>query len=432
MHRDRERLGGRQPGAELAVDEQRPDVAERDLADEVLDVDAAVAQRTAVLVRLGDLGAERDVALEAGLEARWRRRYVLRSGHCGLLTGLRRPSDGAHGRVRRLPWLASICPGRCREATGVWVASVTERVPATVGSERGMSMAQELAGMRVDYETEGLDVDALAGTWHEQLAKWLAEARRRGLPEANAMVLATASDEGRPSSRTVLCKGVDERGVVFYTNYTSAKSHDLRATRYASATFPWYAQHRQVHLRGPVELVAHEETREVLGDPPAGRAAGGVGVAAVDGRAQPPRARRRAGRGHRPVRRRRPVPVPAHWGGWRLMPGEVEFWQGRANRMHDRLRFASTRTTGAGRCAGWPRDRPAGPRPAAPGRHLGPAPVTRSARSLAGSPGRFEPAGGVRGVPMSGWGGSRVTGWTQRRVVRGRGVATRRPPSDER
>src|SRR5918997_1364150 len=73
------------------------------------------------------------------------------------------------------------------------------------------------------------------------------------------MVLATAGEDGRPSSRTVLCKGLDARGIVFYTNYTSAKSHQLRATRYASATFPWYAQHRQVHVRGHVELVTPEE-----------------------------------------------------------------------------------------------------------------------------------------------------------------------------
>ena len=159
--------------------------------------------------------------------------------------------------------------------------------------------------MRVDYAGEGLDVDALAGTWHEQLAEWLAEAEEAGLPEVNAMVLATAGDDGRPSSRTVLCKGLDERGVVFYTNYTSAKSHDLRVTRYASATFPWYAQHRQVHLRGPVELVPPEETQAYWASRPAGRAAGGVGVGAVDGGARPPGARRRAGRRHPAVRRRR-------------------------------------------------------------------------------------------------------------------------------
>ena len=99
-------------------------------------------------------------------------------------------------------------------------------------------MAQELAGMRVDYVGEGLDVEGLAGTWHEQLVKWFAEAQEAGFPEVNAMVLATANAEGRPSSRTVLCKGFDERGVVFYTNYTSSKSHDLRVVRYASATFP--------------------------------------------------------------------------------------------------------------------------------------------------------------------------------------------------
>lgn len=200
-------------------------------------------------------------------------------------------------------------------------------------------MAQELAGMRVDYETEGLDVDALAGTWHEQLAKWFAEAQEAGLPEVNAMVLATASDEGRPSSRTVLCKGLDERGVVFYTNYTSAKSHDLRTTRYASVTFPWYGQHRQVHLAGPVELVAPEETQRYWASRPRGAQLG----AWASPQSTVVRSRRALDDALAAVTDRfaddEPVPVPAHWGGWRLMPEEVEFWQGRSNRMHDRLRF---------------------------------------------------------------------------------------------
>ena len=89
-------------------------------------------------------------------------------------------------------------------------------------------MEAQLAQMRVDYRRDELDVGDLAGTWHEQLARWLADATAAGVVEPNAMVLATAGDDGTPSSRTVLCKDVDERGVVFYTNYTSAKSHDLR------------------------------------------------------------------------------------------------------------------------------------------------------------------------------------------------------------
>ena len=153
------------------------------------------------------------------------------------------------------------------------------------------------------------------------------------------MVLATADEDGRPSSRTVLCKGLDERGVVFYTNYTSAKSHDLRVTRYASATFPWYAQHRQVHVRGPVEEVAPEETQEYWASRPRGSQLG----AWASAQSTVVRDRRVLDDALAAITQRfaddEPVPVPGHWGGWRIQPEQVEFWQGRADRMHDRLRF---------------------------------------------------------------------------------------------
>ncbi len=200
-------------------------------------------------------------------------------------------------------------------------------------------MTQQLAGMRVDYLGKGLDVDALAPTWHEQLAVWLTEAQESGFPEVNAMVLATAGTDGRPSSRTVLCKGIDERGVVFYTNYTSAKSHDLRTTRYASATFPWYAQHRQVHVRGPVELVSPEETQAYWSGRPRGAQLG----AWASAQSSVVRDRRALDDALAVVTQRfaedEDVPVPGHWGGWRILPEQVEFWQGRADRMHDRLRY---------------------------------------------------------------------------------------------
>ncbi len=204
-------------------------------------------------------------------------------------------------------------------------------------------MADELAGMRVDYgraeEDEGLDVGALAATWHEQLRGWLAAAEDGGVVEANAMVLATATPDGRASSRTVLCKGLDARGVVFYTNYTSAKSHDLRMTRWASATFPWYAQHRQVHVRGPVELVAAAETEAYWASRPRGSQLG----AWASAQSTFVRDRRALDVALDGVTRRfaddEVVPVPQHWGGWRILPDEVEFWQGRTNRMHDRLRY---------------------------------------------------------------------------------------------
>ena len=129
--------------------------------------------------------------------------------------------------------------------------------------------------------------------------------------------------------------------MVFYTNYTSAKSHDLRATRYASATFPWYALHRQVHLRGPVELVAPEETQEYWASRPRGAQLG----AWASPQSTVVRSRRVLDDALAAVTQRfaedEAVPVPGHWGGWRIRPEEVEFWQGRANRMHDRLRFVS-------------------------------------------------------------------------------------------
>jgi pyridoxamine 5'-phosphate oxidase len=200
-------------------------------------------------------------------------------------------------------------------------------------------MAEQLADMRVDYRTEGLDVDELAPTWHEQLARWLAEADAAGVPEANAMVLATAGEDGRPSSRTVLCKGLDARGVVFFTNYTSAKSHDLRATRFASATFPWYAQHRQAHVRGTVELVSPAETQDYWVTRPRGSQLG----AWASAQSVVVRDRRVLDDALAAATQRFPddeaVPVPQHWGGWRIVPEQVEFWQGRTNRMHDRLRF---------------------------------------------------------------------------------------------
>ena len=199
---------------------------------------------------------------------------------------------------------------------------------------------RQLAGMRVDYRAGGLDVDALAPTWHEQLTGWLAEAEQAGVVEPNAMVLATSGPDGRPSSRTVLCKGLDERGVVFYTNYTSAKSHDLRATRYASATFPWYAQQRQVHVRGTVELVSAKETDAYWRSRPRGSQLG----AWASNQSVPVPDRRALDDALTASTRRYAdaelVPVPPHWGGWRICPEQVEFWQGRSDRMHDRLRFS--------------------------------------------------------------------------------------------
>jgi pyridoxamine 5'-phosphate oxidase len=198
---------------------------------------------------------------------------------------------------------------------------------------------ESLQTMRVDYRSDQLDVGDLAPTWHEQLARWLDEAAAAGIAEPNAMVLATAGNDGRPTSRTVLCKAIDQRGIVFYTNYTSAKSRDLRATRYASATFPWYLQHRQAHVRGAVQMVSPDETRAYWVTRPRGSQLG----AWASAQSTPVRDRKVLDDALEGITQRfadeAEVPLPPHWGGWRIVPEQVEFWQGRSNRMHDRLRF---------------------------------------------------------------------------------------------
>ncbi|WP_162830082.1 pyridoxamine 5'-phosphate oxidase [Amycolatopsis palatopharyngis] len=196
-----------------------------------------------------------------------------------------------------------------------------------------------LPGMRVAYDGGALEESALAPSWAEQLQVWLDEAESAGVAEPNAMVLATADAEGRPSSRTVLCKGLDQRGVVFYTNYTSAKSHDLTATRYASVTFPWYSLHRQVNVRGEVEKVDVTETAAYWASRPRGSQLG----AWASPQSRVVGDRRSLDNALHAIERRfadaEQIPFPPHWGGWRIRPDVVEFWQGRRDRLHDRLRY---------------------------------------------------------------------------------------------
>jgi pyridoxamine 5'-phosphate oxidase len=201
----------------------------------------------------------------------------------------------------------------------------------------------ELPKMRVSYEEGTLGEAELAGTWYEQLQAWLDDAIRAGCPEPNAMVLATANADGMPTSRSVLAKGLDERGVVFFTNYTSAKSHDLMATRFASATFPWFTLHRQATVRGTVEKVSQAETATYWASRPRGSQLGAWASPqsiVVSGRNALESALANVKRQFADVDE---VPVPPHWGGWRIRPEVVEFWQGRRDRMHDRLQFKRTR-----------------------------------------------------------------------------------------
>jgi pyridoxamine 5'-phosphate oxidase len=197
--------------------------------------------------------------------------------------------------------------------------------------------------MRAEYgsaEKDGsgdLDVDWLTDGWLALLRKWIADAENAGIAEPNAMVLATV-ESGRPVSRSVLCKAVDEDGIAFYTNYDSAKGAQLAATPYASATFPWYLLGRQFHIRGPVFRVDSGDTRDYWSNRPRGSQLGAW-----------------ASQQSRPISSRSAlldqlaevtarfadlpeVPVPPNWGGYRIAPEVVEFWQGREDRVHNRIR----------------------------------------------------------------------------------------------
>ncbi|MGH3550108.1 MAG: pyridoxamine 5'-phosphate oxidase [Pseudonocardiaceae bacterium] len=209
---------------------------------------------------------------------------------------------------------------------------------AAGGTDRGWRI-DDLARMRVAYPAAALEEADLAGSWHEQLAGWLGDAATAGVPEPNAMVLATADAAGLPSSRTVLAKGLDSRGLVFYTNFTSAKMRDLDVTPFATATFPWIALHRQVHLRGPVAVITPEESATYWQTRPRGAQLGAWASAqstVVPDRRALDVALEQASARFAGVEQ---VPLPPHWGGVRITPVSVEFWQGRPNRMHDRLRY---------------------------------------------------------------------------------------------
>jgi pyridoxamine 5'-phosphate oxidase len=199
-------------------------------------------------------------------------------------------------------------------------------------------MEAQLAGMRVDYRRDELDVGDLAATWHEQLVRWMDDATEAGVVEPNAMVLATTDDDGVPDSRTVLCKDVDERGIVFYTNYDSAKASDLDANPHASAVFVWLAHQRQVRLSGTVAKVDRAETEAYFASRPRESQIGAW--ASPQSEVVPTRAALDALAAAAEARfADEPIPAPPHWGGYRLRPDAVEFWQGRQGRLHDRIRY---------------------------------------------------------------------------------------------
>lgn len=194
----------------------------------------------------------------------------------------------------------------------------------------------DLSDQRMSYDAEGIDEDAMHRDPIEQFASWFADAQASNDPEPYAMVLSTVDASGVPRGRTVLLRGVNADGFVFYTNYTSAKAAALESSGNAALTFHWHALHRQVHVIGSVERVSDQESDEYFAKRPRGSQ---LGAWASDQSAE------LAGRSELLAKLDAvterfdgvEVPRPDFWGGYRVKPTEIEFWQGQPSRLHDRF-----------------------------------------------------------------------------------------------
>jgi len=202
-----------------------------------------------------------------------------------------------------------------------------------------MDTTPDLAKLRSEYTAHGLRRAELHSDPVQQFSTWFAAALAAEIRDVNAMSLATATRDGKPSVRIVLLKGFDERGFSFFTNYDSGKGRDLDANPFAEMVFYWPQLERQVRISGEVERTSREDSAAYFHSRPLGSQLGAWvskqsevidARKVLDGRMNEMTERFENGE----------IPLPPHWGGYRLKPDKFEFWQGRPNRLHDRFRYS--------------------------------------------------------------------------------------------
>ena len=210
------------------------------------------------------------------------------------------------------------------------------------GAIFGTVSERTLAELRREYTAGGLAEEDLLPEPVAMFRRWLHDATAAGLHEPNAMVVATVAPDGRPSSRLVLLKGLDERGFVFFTNYGSRKAGELDGNPSCALLFPWHALERQVRVDGTAVRLTAEENAAYFATRPRGSQIGAWASPqseVVSSRAELDR--RYAETAHR-FGEDGEIPLPENWGGYRVRPEALELWQGRRGRMHDRLRYRRT------------------------------------------------------------------------------------------